>query len=426
MSWSPDGRLLAGPCSDGRIYLWQTDTGERQAVLERHSSVVTAVEFNHQGDLLVSCGWDGMTRFWEPNLSRLSVSIPGGLVAPGFSRDDQRLGIGTGEREIGIWQVEPARECRRLGQMGDIYGAAFAPEGDLLASAGSDGIRFWSVGGNRLLGHLRLTESRSVSFHPDGNSLVTSGHAGLNRWPIHADLARAEWTLGPAEALSALSCERSCLSPDGRTLIASGCEQGDLVALDLDRPGQPTLLKGHAMAVATAASPCGKWVATATWHGNGIKIWSTQTWRPLKELPVRGSALSAFSPNSEWLLTGSPTEYCFWKTGSWDPGLTIPRDRAGDFNGTMAFSPDGRMVALLIGRNSQVRLIALPQGQELATLDTGEPLCFSPDNSQLATSGEDRRTLFVWDLRLIRHHLAAMKLDFDLPHFLRLVKGRFH
>ncbi len=81
----------------------------------------------------------------------------------------------------------------------------------------------------------------------------------------------------------------------------------------------------------------------------------------------------------------------------------------------MAFSPDGRMAALLIGRNDNVRLIALPRGYELASLDAGEPLCFSPDSALLATCGEDRSSLFVWDLRLIRRQLAMMQLDFDSP-----------
>jgi WD40 repeat protein len=63
--------------------------------------------------------------------------------------------------------------------------------------------------------------------------------------------------------------------------------------------------------------------------------------------------------------------------------------------GYMAFSPDGRMLALLHGRNRNVKLIPVPGGRELATLDTGLPLCFSPDGDQLVTAGEDLRSLLV-------------------------------
>ncbi len=71
------------------------------------------------------------------------------------------------------------------------------------------------------------------------------------------------------------------------------------------------------------------------------------------------------------------------------------------------------MMALLHGRHLLVKLVSVREWKELATLDTGRPLCFSPDSSQLATTSEDHRSLFVWDLRLIRQELRGMGLDWE-------------
>jgi WD40 repeat protein len=89
----------------------------------------------------------------------------------------------------------------------------------------------------------------------------------------------------------------------------------------------------------------------------------------------------------------------------------------------MAFSPDGRILAVLHGRNTGVKLISVADGQELATLKAGRPLCFSPDSSLLATAAEDLTSLLLWDLRLIRERLARMNLDWDLPALRPAPKG---
>jgi hypothetical protein len=169
------------------------------------------------------------------------------------------------------------------------------------------------------------------------------------------------------------------------------------------------------MASYVSFSPDGKWFATGTWKGTGVKVWSTQTWQPIQELPVDGNAICVFSPDGQWLVTSSGKECRLWKVPSWEAELVMSRDRAGDLPGMMAFSPDGRTLAYLHGRLSGVRLVSVPEGRELATLDTGSPLCFSPDGHQLATMEDNQRVPLVWDLRLIRQRLAAMKLDWDLP-----------
>jgi len=82
--------------------------------------------------------------------------------------------------------------------------------------------------------------------------------------------------------------------------------------------------------------------------------------------------------------------------------------------GTMVFSPDGRTLALVRGRNSDLKLVEADTGREWATLEAGEPHCFSPRGNWLVTSEADG-LLRLWDLRRIRQQLATLNLDWDAP-----------
>jgi eukaryotic-like serine/threonine-protein kinase len=417
-AWSADGELLACPCYDSRLYLWQSRTGQRLRALEGHTAVVLAAAFNQVGDMLVSRGWDGLARFWHPAANRLLVSLPGGYVPIAFGADDRRLGCDLGENQGGIWRVEPARECRRLGLMPEgTSGAQFSPDQRLLATSSADGVRLWNVPGQQLLAHLPLRQSKCVLFHPDGRSLIVTGpEIGLRRWPLEFVGDQVQVRVGPEELLHQAALEGAALCPDGSKLIATAPEAGGVVFYELEAPGQSQLLRGHSRASFVDVSPDGKWFATCTWHASGVKVWDLQSRKPVGEWPISGSVKCRFSPDGHWLVTGSAKEYRFWRVNSWEPGLGISRDRADDMWGDLAFSPDGTTLALLHGRDTCVRLVSVSTGQELASFEeAGAPLCFSPDGGWLATKGADSQGLLVWDLRLIRRQLTAMRLDWDAP-----------
>ena len=76
VGWSPDGQLLACSSVDQKIYLWDSFTGKRTAVLSGHHSAVMSVAFNRAGDLLVSDSWDSSTRFWDPATGENLLSYP--------------------------------------------------------------------------------------------------------------------------------------------------------------------------------------------------------------------------------------------------------------------------------------------------------------------------------------------------------------
>ncbi len=410
MSWSPDGTWLACPSDDQRVYLWHVATGERKT-LEGHVGVVTGALFNRLGDILVSFGWDNTSWFWDAKLARPLVSLPGAYLPNGFDPNDRRLAFARDGVGSGIWEVEPAHECRRLGRTAALWQGDFTAEGRVLATASGDGVRLWQVPLNRILAHLPVQEARCAIWHPNGTNLITSGVPGLQLWPVAFNSQATEARIGPPRLLSTLGQEQVRLTPDGRWVVAAS--SANILVLDLEGLSEPTLLTGHPQAAFVSISPGGKWFATGTWHGNFVKVWSTETWQPVKELAVAGSVRCLFSPAGRWLITGSPDEYCLWEVGSWKAGLRLPREHAGDMYGSMALAPDGRTAALLHARNRGVKLISIPDGRELAELDTGEPICFSEDGAQLATMGEDHRTLLVWDLHLIRQQLRALKLDWD-------------
>ena len=54
----------------------------------------------------------------------------------------------------------------------------------------------------------------------------------------------------------------------------------------------------------------------------------------------------AFSPDGRWLLTGGQSDYRFGRSGSWERGPVIERENPGLFHGPLAFSRDGRSLAI--------------------------------------------------------------------------------
>jgi WD40 repeat protein len=165
-------------------------------------------------------------------------------------------------------------------------------------------------------------------------------------------------------------------------------------------------------------SPDGRWVATATWKGQDVKVWEVATGRLAWQFPC-DSANVRFGPDGRWLgVIAFPRPECrLWHVGSWQPGPTIQVGRA---TLTMAFSRDDRLLAL--DDSGRVRLVDPDSGRELATLDAGTDssahffcLAFSPDGTQLA-AGRDH-IIHLWDLRHIRAQLAALGLDWDAPPY---------
>jgi WD40 repeat protein len=414
-TWHPDGGLLATPCEDFRVRLWDVQSGTVKTVLEGHASVATSVKFNRAGDLLASSGWDGVTRFWDPVSGKEQFSLTGGFAEQSsFKADDSQLPFGLFPVDVGVWQIATGRECRRLGLCGRAFGASFSADGRLLATAHADGARLWDMKAGRQCAFLPARECRSALFHPDGHSLVLCGWMGLQQWSVQTIENPDALTLriGPPQTLLTNVLEQMRWGPDGQTLALTSPEGIQL--LELGSPLHVRHRGGHPNATFLSLSDDGQWIATGTWKGQGVCIWNAHSGSLVTNLPVGMNVAATFSPQNRWLVTGAPQEYRFWKVGSWESAHVVPRENAGDMYGSMVFSPDGRTLALVRGRNSDLMLMEGDTGREWAMLDAGEPKCFSPRGNWLVTSEADGM-LRLWDLRRIRQQLATLKLDWDAP-----------
>ena len=437
VAWRPDGGQLAVACADFRVHVWDAQSHQLHALLEGHQAEPVYLTYNHRGDLLASTGWDGTARLWDPLLGKALVSAPsrGGPLC--FSRDDRFLSLNnTDGGQVGVWEVTTAPELRVLA--GHLHAGKgpwsveISPDGRLLASGSGDGVRLWDLRDGRELAYLptgttgqfdRMNSSRAV-FDPHSGDLLTAGRAGLHRWPVAWDEGAGGTVLrvGPPHTLlTGGAFGPLALSADGKRLAVAEPFEMRVTVLDLDRPARSSrtfTLKTRLSDL--TLSPDGKWIATSSWQvANPLKVWDADTAQLVRDLPGSTAALR-FTPDGQWLVAGSGDAYRFWETGTWAPARRDLARSVGSLPGPLACTCDGRVLAIApTPRTIQLRDIAT--GDEIATLPAPYPqmltcLTFSPDGSILAAATEGQ-TIQVWNLRLIRRQLAAMRLDWDLPGY---------
>lgn len=118
--WSPDRDTIAASTESGTIWIWKPATQVLKA-LKGHRSTVSSTVFLADGKLLLSRGFDGTLRAWDPTGgTELAViaSLGDELTPIAVSSNERVIATGSVNRQVGLWNVGP--EPRTAAELGAI------------------------------------------------------------------------------------------------------------------------------------------------------------------------------------------------------------------------------------------------------------------------------------------------------------------
>jgi WD40 repeat protein len=139
-----DGALIATTGRDG-VRIW--DTRERRQIA-RFETSVTAARFNRAGDRLITAGYGGLVKIWNPRAER-PVQILRGHTArvmdAQFSRDGRRAVTVSSDATMRLWDVESGALLRARGTSQRLTRGTFGEDNNTLAFVASDVVEIWRL-----------------------------------------------------------------------------------------------------------------------------------------------------------------------------------------------------------------------------------------------------------------------------------------
>ena len=449
VAFSPNGRIVATGCADGKARLWDCRTEQLLCAPLEHRGEVLAVAFSRDGETVLTGSADGTARLWHGATgNRAGVSIePGGAVAAvAFSSDGKLILTGSNRAGAQLWDVATGK-ATALGDPDKVLAVAFNSDGRTALTASKTAskkglVQLWAVpSGERSGSFQHPTEVFAMAFSPDGQSIITSN------WDRTASLWKVN--TGPNHFVSVrhpANVSAMAFSPDGRTVVTGSTDHaarlwdvatGTLIGQPLPHPcpvlavafspdsrilvtagsdGTARLWKAPEKDVVTvlphgsdvravAINSDGRRAVTGSFDGTA-RVWDVATGQavcpPLLH-PRNGRwqlACVAISPKGDKVITGSwDFNARLWsvETGQ----LLGPILPHGDVVSSVAFSSDGqRVVTGSLDRSAQVWEAdgtGRPVGQPLRHQGAVHTVAFSPDSRTVLTGSSDQ-TARVWSV----------------------------
>ena len=459
LAWFPDGRRFLSANVDGRIRIWNRESG---TVIQEFPGLAAALSTN--GTVLVTSERDpfpwGGANPGRTFLRRLSpelepLPLPDSRVVA-VSPDGRRVAVSDANTVITVHEGATGRLLRTLSSGGPLWALEFSPDGTQLVATGwNPDIRLWKLDPGspepvRWKGHSLSTWK--VAFSPDGRQLVsTSSDQTLGWWDVGSGTSLGHFRGHGSEVWCA------AFSPDGRSLASGGKDQ--LVALwpavppdrarplPHEHPLRP-VFSADGLELVTITSPAGNTEsqvhrlgsgspAQVGLHGSPLAIAADGRWlvheKPGRLIwidPKSASATqtvdletadgpipyiqAAVSPDTSLFAGTAPDGLCrVWDTRT---GRQVARFSFPPFiTVELAFSPDDRWLAIA-GEEHGAWICPISSGtpRRLTNhLDQVRAVAFSPDSQWLATASVDatvhlRRLPSAETIAILRGHRTTV------------------
>jgi WD40 repeat protein/serine/threonine protein kinase len=459
VDWSSDGKLLAVGSTVG-VWIYDVSTMDLVSFIETKNYVLS-VAFSPDNAFLATTedSYRGSLHVWRLSDMELVSSIEMEYGEVGididFSPDGQILAVGVETGMVYLWKVDNGKLLETMeGHLESVSGLAFSPDGLTLASSSADGtIRVWQVPDGeelqKLAGGVGMVSD--VAFSPDGKVLAASGEDGaVQLWDV------AEGTLVNAFEDNDDIGSSVAFSADG-SLVAAGTENGAVWVWQVSDGKVLHTFENHTGAVLDVSFlPVGGALLSTSLDGT-IRLWGLADGSEIQSMGGYLGAMDlAFSYNERFLYA---------KLGEYEGSIAViktadgmPESGLGTYDGRVAFSSDGLIVAfeidygevevwdlsdevlirkfdvnsyidcmalsgdggiLAIGVDQTMSLWQISDGALLAELvedvgDSIDAMAFSPDGTYLAASPySDQNVIHLWRVSdgVLVHTLSGHELS---------------
>jgi WD40 repeat protein len=303
---------------------------------------------------------ENIARLFDTGSGELLATFKGHdhpLSAISISSDGQR--VVTGDRS-GSLLFGGLVKTPKEGQGQRITWIDLSQNGRLAASAAETSIvKIWDYSTGRRLRRLKAKAGvfTAATFFPNNSRLLTATKDGaMQVWDIRSGLMTARLTghSGPITAIA--------FSPDGEKLATGGDDRT-------------------------------------------VKLWDLTAWQESVSIKGHGSSISAISWSSDGkrLATGSSDRYVkIWDVEKMLKGVVAIEGPRVESYWASALSGDGQTLAVAKTGYGKVKILRVPSGEELSTLDESandlQFAVFSHDGERVATCGIGS-SVRIWDVR---------------------------